>query len=160
MRHTKWILILWISLVLVVMQVDRAETRSDPLDRNTVDQLGGPTQPNEMRESSLTWQMVGQVGGPTQAIGVQGDHAYVGVGLRLVVLDVSNPSTLTEQGATTPFPHFMEGVVVSGTLAYVAAGSGGLRVVDVSDPTDPTGVGAWDSLGYASGVAVAGSTVY
>ena len=159
-RHTKWILILWISLVLVVMQVDRAETRSDPLDWNTVDRVGGPAQPDETRESSSSWQMVGQVGGPTQAVAVQGGYAYVGVGLRLVVLDVSEPTTPQKIGSTTPFPHFVEGVVVSGTLAYIAAGGGGLRVVDISDPAHPTEVGAWDSPGYAEGLAVAGSTAY
>jgi len=108
----------------------------------------------------MTWQVVGQIGGPTQAVAVQGDYAYVGVGLRLVVLDVSNPITLTEVGSTTPFPYFVEDIVVSGTLAYVAAGGAGLRAVDVSDPANPAELGAWDSPGYAEGVAVAGNTVY
>jgi hypothetical protein len=147
-------------LALMAVQVDHADTRSDPFGRSTVYQVGGPVQPDETRESASSWQMVGQVGGPTQAIAVQDDYAYTGIGLRLVVLDVSNPITPTEVGATVPFPHFVEGVVVSGTLAYVAAGGAGLRVVDVSEPAHPTEVGAWDSLGYASGVAMAGDTAY
>jgi PKD repeat protein len=104
--------------------------------------------------------MVGQVGGATRAVVVRDDYAYAGIGLRLVVLDVSNPITPTELGATVPFPHFVEGVVISGTSAYVAAGGAGLRVVDISDPAHPSEVGAWDSLGYASDVAIAGDTVY
>ncbi|MGC9334315.1 MAG: Ig-like domain-containing protein, partial [Anaerolineae bacterium] len=107
-----------------------------------------------------TWQMVGQIGGPTQAMAVQGNYAYVGVGLRLVVLDVTDPVTPTEVGATVPFPYFVEDVVVSGTLAYVAAGGAGLRVVDVSDPAHPVELGTWDSPGYAEGVAAAGNSVY
>lgn len=107
-----------------------------------------------------TWRMVGQVGGPTQGVAVQGDFAYVGVGLRLVVLDVSNPITPTEVGSTTPFPYFVEDVVISGTLAYVAAGGAGLRVVSILTPTAPVEVGFWDSPGYAEGVAVSGNTVY
>jgi len=106
------------------------------------------------------WRVVGQIGGPTQAVAVQGDYAYVGIGLRLVVLDVTNPVTPTEVGATAPFPYFLEDVAVIGTHAYVAAGGAGLRVVDVSDPANPVEVGAWDSPGYAEGVAVAGNTVY
>lgn len=51
-------------------------------------------------------------------------------------------------------------VVVSGTLAYVAAGGAGLQVVSVLTPTAPVEIGAWDSPGYAEGVAVAGNTVY
>ena len=71
------------------------------------------------------WKMVGQIGGPTQGIAVQGGYAYVGVGMRLVVLDVSNPSDLREVGATPPFSHAVEDVALSGTLAYVAAGGAG-----------------------------------
>ena len=111
-------------------------------------------------DPSSTWRMVGQVGGPTNAIAVQGHYAYVGVGLRLIVLDVSNPITPTEVGSTTPFPYFVEDIAVSGTLAYVAAGGAGLRVVDISDPTHPTELGSWDLPGYAEGVAVAGTTAY
>lgn len=113
-----------------------------------------------MSDPPSTWQVVGQIGGPTQAVAVQGDYAYVGVGLRLIVLDVTNPSTPTEVGATAPFPYFVEEVAVSGTRAYVAAGGAGLRVVDVATPTAPVEIGAWDSPGYAEGVAVAGNTVY
>ncbi len=111
-------------------------------------------------QSGATWRMVGQIGGPTQAVAVQGHYAYIGVGLRLVVLDISDPANLTEVGSTAPFPYFVEGVVVSGTLAYVAAGGAGLRVVDVLNPADPTELGAWDSPGYAEGVAVAGNMAY
>jgi hypothetical protein len=112
------------------------------------------------RDDPSSWRVVGQIGGPTQAVAVQGNYAYVGVGLRLAVLDVSDPTTLMELGSTAPFPHFVEGIVVSGTLAYIAAGGAGLRVVDVSDPANPTELGAWDSPGYAEGVAVSGSTAY
>jgi len=120
------------------------------------------TQPSSEAETAqpTSWQVVGQIGGPTQAVAVQGDYAYVGIGLRLVVLDVTNPVTPTEIGSTVPFPHFVEDIAVSGTRAYVAAGGAGLHVVDVSDPANPTELGAWDSPGYAEGVAVADDTVY
>jgi hypothetical protein len=106
------------------------------------------------------WQVVGQIGGPTQAVAVQGDYAYVGVGLRLIVLDVTNPITPTEVGSTPPFPYFVEDIALSGTRAYVAAGGAGLRIVDISNPGNPTEVGAWDSPGYAEGVAVEGNIAY
>jgi len=111
-------------------------------------------------DQPATWRMVGEVGGPTQSVAVQGDYAYVGVGLRLVVLDVTNPAAPTEVGATAPFPYYVEDIALSGTRAYVAAGGAGLRLVDISDPASPIELGAWDSPGYAEGVAVAGSTVY
>ncbi|MEK7994635.1 MAG: hypothetical protein AAB403_12595 [Planctomycetota bacterium] len=101
--------------------------------------------PAAAQTQPFSLRMVGQIGGPTQTVAVQGNYAYVGVGLRLVVLDVSNPATMREVGATAPFPHFVEGVAVSGTHAYVAAGGAGLRVVDVSKPERPMEIGAWDT---------------
>jgi len=114
----------------------------------------------EAQSQDSSWRMVGQVGGLTSGVAVSGGYAYVGVGLRLVVLNVSNPADLREVGVTQPFPHFVEDVAVNGTLAYVAAGGAGLRVVDISNPALPTEVGAWDSRGYAQGVAVAGTVAY
>ncbi len=108
--------------------------------------------------AALDLQAVGQIGGPTKGVALQGNYAYVGAGLHLAVIDTSDPLALREVGTTAPFPSFVEGVAVSGTLAYVAAGEAGLRVVNVSDPTHPFEVGAWDSPGYAEGVAVVGST--
>jgi len=162
MRHIKiwsWILILWAFLILVFVQAEHAETRLGSLDQNIVQRVGGPAQP-ETGESSSSWQMVGQVGGRTEDVAVQGDYVYVAVGLRLVVLDVSDPTTLQEIGSTTPFPQFVEGVTVSGTLAYVADGMSGLQIVDVSTPTAPIEIGAYDTPGYAEGVAVAGRYAY
>lgn len=69
-------------------------------------------------------KIVGQIGGPTQAVAVQGNYAYVGVGLRLVVLDVSNPASLREVGATGPLVWYVEDVTVVDATDFVAAGNG------------------------------------
>jgi len=50
-------------------------------------------------------------------------------------------------------------VAVVGGYAYVADGRG-LRVVDISDPTNPAEVGFYDTPGYAYDVAVAGGYAY
>lgn len=112
------------------------------------------------RGRPAAWQVVGQTGGPTRAIAVQGTYAYLGVGLRLVVLDVSDPAQPHEVGVSAPLPHYVEHVAISGTLAYVAAGGGGLQVVSVADPAHPALVGGLDTLGYAEDVAVSGHVAY
>ena len=52
------------------------------------------------------------------------------------------------------------GVAVAGGYAYVADGGSGLRVVDVSTPSNPTEVGFYDTPGGAEGVAVAAGYAY
>jgi len=112
------------------------------------------------KENQFSLKLAGQIGGPTQGVAIQGSYAYVGVGLRLVVLDISRPGSLAETGATRPFSCPVEDVAVNGSLACVAAGGAGLRIVDISDPFNPIEIGAWDSSGYAEGVAVVGNTAY
>jgi hypothetical protein len=52
------------------------------------------------------------------------------------------------------------GVVLTGSHAYVADGSGGLRVVDVTDPAEPLEVGYYTTTGTARDVAVSGQYAY
>ena len=104
--------------------------------------------------------LVGQIGGATYAVAVAGHYAYVGVGPRLVILDITDPSQPIQVGRTAPFVDLVEGVVVAADTAYVAAGTAGLRVIDVANPAAPAEVGFYDTPGDAQGVAVAGSFAY
>ena len=107
-----------------------------------------------------SWPVISQVGGPAQGIAVQGNYAYIGVGPRLIVVDISNPANPIQVGATDHAGLFCGGVTVSGTTAYVAAGSAGLYIVDIATPTSPIEVGAWNSPGFAENVTVTGSIAY
>jgi beta-galactosidase len=100
---------------------------------------------------------VGQLGGETTAVTVADGRAYVGVGPRLVVLDVSDPLHPARTGESAALPGSIDDIAVSVEHAYVAAGRGGLQVFDVTAGGDPRAVGSWDSPGYAHAVfAVAG----
>ena len=113
-----------------------------------------------LAQGGFNVEWVGQIGGATLAVAVQGRYAYVGVGPRLVVVDVGDPARPVEVGRTGVLPGVVQDVAVSGTYAYVADRDRGLRVIDVSDPSSPREVGFYDPLGYASGVAVSGSYAY
>jgi hypothetical protein len=52
------------------------------------------------------------------------------------------------------------GVAVSGNYAYVADGTSGLQVIDISTPSSPSVTGALDTSGKALGVAVSGNYAY
>ena len=51
-------------------------------------------------------------------------------------------------------------MVVRGSYAYVAAGDGGLRVVDISNPAAPREAGYYDTQGWTQEVALAGDDIY
>ncbi|MEE9450264.1 MAG: T9SS type A sorting domain-containing protein, partial [Ignavibacteriaceae bacterium] len=55
---------------------------------------------------------------------------------------------------------FALGVAANGDLVYVANGSNGLRIIDVSTPTSPVEVGFYDTGVVAWGVALSGSYAY
>lgn len=51
-------------------------------------------------------------------------------------------------------------VEIVGTTAYIAAGTGGLLIVDVTTPASPTLLGSTPARGYAQDVEVVGSIAY
>lgn len=107
----------------------------------------------------------GQVGGRTSGLAARGNYVYLGVGPRLVVLDLSNIELFDEYddfriGQTEPFPGVVQDVVIEGNYAYVAAGKAGLRVIDISDPTLPREVGALVTVENAYTIDVQESLVY
>lgn len=80
-------------------------------------------------------ERIGQYSGHFTAVDVHGGFAYVGVGPRLEVFDVTggNPRFL---GRTEVLGTVKE-VAVSGTNAFAALGSRGLAMIDVSNTTKP-----------------------
>ncbi|MFQ5518265.1 MAG: LVIVD repeat-containing protein, partial [Acidimicrobiia bacterium] len=105
-------------------------------------------------------ELVGQIGGVTEAVAVWGNYAYIGMGPRLVILDVADPAHPRVVGQTAPLPGVVWDVAVAGGYAYLADYDAGLRIIDVSQPAAPAEVGSFDSPGYAEGVAVAGGYAY
>jgi hypothetical protein len=85
--------------------------------------------------------VVGQYGGALGAIAVQEPYAYLSVGPRLLVADISNPRDVVVLGQTPPASPLASAIVVRDGLAYVAR-AGGLGIVDVSDPARPLEIGA------------------
>ena len=54
----------------------------------------------------------------------------------------------------------VEDVMIVGSLAFIANGWGGLKIIDISDPTNPIKVGQFKDGGDANGVYVSGSYAY
>ena len=111
------------------------------------------------RTQTFDLEIVGQFGGASYAAAAQPPYLYAGVGPRLVVLDVSQPEQPRAVGQTEPLPGVVRAVAVQGdeqrTFAFVAAGLGGLQVIDVTDPAQPVVVASHESGGYAEDLVVA-----
>lgn len=88
--------------------------------------------------------LIRHLGGDVSAVAVLGNTAFIGIGPELAVFELHNPGN----------PGWVEGVVfnvdveavtISGTLAYVAAGEAGLRVLDISNPASLNEIGSLES---------------
>ncbi|MHB9045519.1 MAG: Ig-like domain-containing protein [Pirellulales bacterium] len=55
---------------------------------------------------------------------------------------------------------YANGVAISGTVAYVADGSAGLVILDVTNPARPVRLGVLDTIGSAAAVVVRGTLAY
>ncbi len=123
--------------------------------------------------------LLGTYPGQARKVAVAGNYAYVvqrgtwsgeqwvGGGLR--ILDVSDPTTPQEVGFFANAHPPMESVTVAGNYAYVTElgstsaepeAGGGLRILDVSDPTAPRQVAFYEALKRAREVVVRENFAY
>ncbi|MFI3197633.1 MAG: Ig-like domain-containing protein, partial [Methylococcaceae bacterium] len=73
-----------------------------------------------------------------------------------VTIGTFNPTALS----SITIPGYANNVDVAGDYAYVAAGSKGLQIIDVSNRSNPAIVGSFDTAGTAIDVRVVGNVVY
>lgn len=92
------------------------------------------------------------------SVAVSGNYAFTVGGNELRVYDVSNPSNVFWRTDIT-LSNALDLTLVE-DMAYVACGSNGVAMVDISTPTSPTVIGTAPTLGEARSLAVAGDLVY
>ncbi|MCF7762430.1 MAG: hypothetical protein K9N62_02030 [Verrucomicrobia bacterium] len=115
--------------------------------------------------------------GRVNGLAVSGGYAYVtgrgrwdgAVGYYrdgLSIIDVSNHVIDITKAPFLPriggfeTGEYSRKVAVSGPYAYLADGSGGLRVIDITDPVRLIEVGAYETSGVVDGVAILGNNAY
>lgn len=105
-------------------------------------------------------QLIGQSGGAGWAVAVNGNVVYAGMGLRLLALDVSSPAAPVLLDESNLFTDIVSDIAIVNGLAYVAARTAGLQIVNISNPQALVNVGELDTPGWANGVAVADGYAY
>ncbi len=111
--------------------------------------IPGPTDPpaNAFAEKELV--QVDQFGGGIRAVAARGEQAFVGVGPRLFVLDVTDRAKPFALGRGPVLGGVVQDIALEGDVAWVATGDAGLYALDVSEPTGPRVIahhplpGAW-----------------
>lgn len=112
------------------------------------------------QEMELTLERVGHWGGCSTDIRIAGDRAYLAVGPRVVVLDVSSPGEPIFLGESEPLTDVIMALDIEGCYVYAATHDDGLHILEVSDParivhmgSDTPGVDCW-------GIEVVGDYAY
>jgi hypothetical protein len=104
---------------------------------------------------------INEVGGTSRAIAYQEPYVYLGVGLRMVILDVSQPEAPQVVGQTGILENRIQGIAVIDNLAYVVGDEiRGLLVFDISDPAMPRQVGYLHIPYYCANVVVVDDYAY
>jgi hypothetical protein len=119
----------------------------------------------DYREATL--QPVGQAGGRSLALACAGPYIYLGVGMRVLMVDVSDPDQPTAVGETAAFPDVVTDVDEAGGRLYVLANAwhrevtDRLHVFDLKDPRVPRPIVDWPVPGgTATALTVHGGRGY
>lgn len=157
----RWLPIILASLLLVGLNPERATSNAGQASRSGA--AGQPITPAlalaaSPQADAKNIALAGQIGGAIRAVAVAGRYAYVGIGPRLVILDISDPAHPTFAGQTPPLADNISEVAMAGSYAYVTAGNA-LWAVAISAATAPVVAAAYDLPG-AGHVAVNGGYAY
>ena len=125
------------------------------------DERGGVIRYNITNPASIGYVNRGATGsGATVALKltIDGNYAYGAYNAQFRILDISNlGSGVTVVGGETMYA---EDVDVSGNYAYVASDTDGLKIVNITDKTNPVVSGTADTGGRAFGVTLSGDYAY
>lgn len=105
-------------------------------------------------------ELAGQLGGTMNCVAISGNYAFVGQGSRLVVMNISTPSSPMPVGAGLLFNDTVNDIAIAGSYAYLANNEEGLQVVDISTPLTPLLRGFCDTPARAKAVALLGGRAY
>jgi hypothetical protein len=82
-------------------------------------------------------------------------------GSKMWIINVQNPTTPSLVSTVDVAAGAVcEGIATSGSYAYVAAGSAGFKVYNISVPATPTPVASMDTLAYCESVIISGQYAY
>ena len=173
---------LFLSIFVIILTISACNTNTEPVENfnsgavlspealeqntaeptsgeETIDDLISPYTP-VFPDDSETWMLVGQVGGVTKALYMEDDILYVGMGLKVIILDVAEPDNIQVLGESPILPQYVESITSNGKgLLFISCGSGGLVILNVNNPASPGILSILDTHGYTESAALYGEYV-
>ncbi len=99
--------------------------------------------------------------GPSKAVAVSGNYAYIGNQDFMEILNISSPTSTPVLVGKISLGNPANGIIVSGNYAFAATGNGGLQILDISNPSNPTRVSSFSDFLYTlQSVSVSGNYAY
>lgn len=96
-------------------------------------------------DSAASPEVVGRIGGQVTSVDVENDHAFLGVGRRVHIIDTSIPSEPQLVARSPLMVASVRALDAFGNHVYLAVGDHGIVAVDLSDPHMPRVVGGSDN---------------
>ena len=164
MSTSKWSvrLIILIALLLPGHAMD-AQSGSPAAPSESAIAEDATAQPVALDEGlpSLVLNVAGQLGGEARSVAMSADGAvvYVGMGQTVVTIDSSEPSQLTELGATSALGGDVIDLAVEDHMLYAVVEGKGVTVIDVADPLHPVQISFYPLL-WPQSIAVNGDHVF
>lgn len=155
---------LWLSIVLgllfvtLVLGILQGSSASSNLESATSDAVS----------SQQSFALVSQLSGTFEAVAVHNGYIYLGdphlvTNDHLYAVSALTPTRLISVGSVLLGRQEYDGILgmaISGEHAYVANGSAGLQVVDISTPASMSVVGQVDTPGFAREAVVSDSYAF
>lgn len=132
-------------------------TSNDP-DENPFDVVLSGN--NADRSPVIVTTSKGPISGNSYAVDVNHSFVYLGVGQQLAIFNVMNPASPLLIGTVGGLGDSVQDIQVIGDLAFVAAGTAGLHIIDVSDPRQPLIISSYATTGFANDIFVLDNHVY
>jgi len=105
-------------------------------------------------------RLIGQIGGGSNAAAVQGDYAFVGIGPRLISLDIADPASPVAIWQSQMFSGSISDISVSGDYAFAVGKGVGLMIFDISNPETPVHVGGAGFGTFPKHISLSGGLAY
>lgn len=105
-------------------------------------------------------EVMSELGGAVSTVAVQGNYAYLGLGIRLVVLDIEDPAHPFVVGQSGFLPGVVKQIGLAGGYAYLALQTGDMSIIDVTNPSNPVEIGRYDSVGNIQHIIIRDEYLY